>query len=415
MKRTACVRLFILGALLVVLLVGSAGPLPHPEPSSDGEGGDEHAASPRSIPTSAQGEAAFKRPTVQPLAESPTGAALLRDVTAERGWTAEALAARQAAAGVPVWLEGDELSFTFRGPASAVRLCCGIQMDLHRVAGSDMWALTVKNPELPRAIVSYAFFVDEQPPLGQSMAPWRGPLAPAAPAQAEYGNLQGAVRTERLQSSALGEEREVTVYLAPGYAATQGYPTIYAADGESTSWLARVLEPPLLAGALPPLLLVGAHSGEQRAEEYLPSYGAARFAAHERFFVEELAAWAERELGATIERPQRVVFGFSNGGVFAGEMVLRHPERFGVAFPFSAGIAPDTTLHPPAATVRVYLTAGLFEQGFYTTTRAFAQQLERAGATIMFNPRAAGHDAAMWEEEFVAAALWAFGVEERRR
>lgn len=354
------------------------------------------------------------RLTMPLLTASPSIAATLQDVTAERGWTAEALAAREALAGAPVWLEGDELTFTFCGEAGAVRLCCGIQVNLHRVAGSDAWALTIKNPELPRAIVSYAFFVNERPPIGETMAVWRGPLAPAAPVTADYANFQGTVRTERLQSDVLGEEREVTVYLPPGHAPTQRYPTIYAADGESAGWLARVLEPLLLAGTLPPLLVVGAHSGELRAEEYIPSRDAARFAAHERFFVGELAAWAERELGATTEREQRVVFGYSNGGVFAGEMLLRHPERFGVAFPFSAGVAPDTTLHPPVASVRVYLAAGLFEQGFYTTTRAFAQQLERAGATVAFSPRVAGHDSAMWEEEFAAAALWAFGVEESR-
>jgi enterochelin esterase-like enzyme len=82
----------------------------------------------------------------------------------------------------------------------------------------------------------------------------------------------------------------------------------------------------------------------------------------------------------------------------------------GVAIPFSACIAPDTTLHPPDASVRFYLAAGLFEEGFYTTTRRFAQQLEQAGATVAFSARAAGHDAAMWEEEFAAAALWAFGI-----
>jgi enterochelin esterase-like enzyme len=44
------------------------------------------------------------------------------------------------------------------------------------------------------------------------------------------------------------------------------------------------------------------------------------------------------------------------------------------------------------------------------STRRFAQQLEQAGATVAFSARAAGHDAAMWEEELAAAALWAFGV-----
>jgi enterochelin esterase-like enzyme len=339
------------------------------------------------------------------------------DVTAARSWTAEILAARTTVAGTPMWLEGDELTFVYHGAARSVRLCCGIQMDMYRVAQTDYWALTVKQAELPRAVVSYTFFVDDQSPIGQTMAVWRGPLAPAPAAQGDYANLQGTVRSERLQSAALGEEREITVYLPPGHNAAARYPTIYAADGESAGWLARVLEPLILSGALPPVLVVGAHAGEGelRAIEYIPGGDLARFTAHERFFVDELAAWAEHEVGATIDRKQRAVFGFSNGGVFAGEMALRHPDRFGIAMPFSAGIPPDTTQHAPDASVRYYLTAGLYEEGFYTTTRTFAKQLEQAGAAVVFNPRVAGHDPAMWEEEFVAATLWAFGVAEHSR
>jgi S-formylglutathione hydrolase FrmB len=58
----------------------------------------------------------------------------------------------------------------------------------------------------------------------------------------------------------------------------------------------------------------------------------------------------------------------------------------------------------------VYLAAGLFEEGFYRTTRAFAVQLQEAGAQVVFSARAAGHDYAMWEEEFAAATRWAFGL-----
>jgi pimeloyl-ACP methyl ester carboxylesterase len=140
--------------------------------------------------------------------------------------------------------------------------------------------------------------------------------------------------------------------------------------------------------------MVGAHAGEDelRAKEYIPGTDLDRFVAHERFFVEELAAWAERNLGATTERALRAVFGFSNGGVFVGEMTLRHPERFGVAMTFSAGIPPDTKRSRPASDVRVYLAVGLFDEGFYRATRAFAVQLQQAGAQVVFSARAAGHD-----------------------
>ena len=69
-----------------------------------------------------------------------------------------------------------------------------------------------------------------------------------------------------------------------------------------------------------PLLIVGVHSGESdvRAMEYLPHINPQRinpqrFMAHARFFVTGVASWDEKELGATPERMQRAVFGFSNG------------------------------------------------------------------------------------------------------
>jgi len=66
---------------------------------------------------------------------------------------------------------------------------------------------------------------------------------------------------------------------------------------------------------IPPLLIVGVHSGESdvRAMEYLPHINPQRFMAHARFFVTGVASWDEKELGATPERMQRAVFGFSNG------------------------------------------------------------------------------------------------------
>lgn len=346
---------------------------------------------------------------LRPSASAAKSAAL-RDVTKERGWTPEALAEGVRAASALVWLDGDELTFCYQGAASRVRICCGIQMELHRIGEGEIWVLTVKQNDLTRAIVTYSFIPDERFPIGEPMQVWRGPLAP--PALARATTLQGVVRTVPLQSVALGEAREVTVYLPPGQRPANSSPTVYAADGECVGGLAPLVEPLILAGALPPLLLVGAHSGEDelRAKEYLPRHDWTRFTAHERFFVDELAAWAERELGATTDRTLRAVFGFSNGGVFASEMALRHSERFGVALPFSAGVAPDTKRNRPASDIRVYLAAGLFEEGFYTTTRAFGLELERVGAQVVFNPRAAGHDYSMWEEEFAAAALWAFGM-----
>gem|GEM_PF-1971643 len=96
-------------------------------------------------------------------------------------------------------------------------------------------------------------------------------------------------------------ERDLTLYLPPGHAVSGNYPVIYAADGEAVAGLAQVIEPLITAGSIPPLLIVGVHSGESdvRAMEYLPHINPQRFMAHARFFVTGVASWDEKELGAT--------------------------------------------------------------------------------------------------------------------
>jgi len=339
---------------------------------------------------------------------SPSTALDLQDVTHERNWSSAMLAERAERFCGSVWLEGDDLTFYLRANAAQVRLCGGLQMNMARIAGSDSWALTVRSAALAQAVISYMFIIDDTFPIGQTVAVWRGPLAPAPVARST--TLAGTVQVERRFSAALDMERDLTLYLPPGHAVSGNYPVIYAADGEAVAGLAQVIEPLITAGSIPPLLIVGVHSGESdvRAMEYLPHINPQRFMAHARFFVTGVASWDEKELGATPERMQRAVFGFSNGGVFAGEMVLRHLEHFGVAMTFSSGYAPTIKRCHPRLAVRWYAAAGLFEAGFYEQTRAGALALERAGAEVIFSARAAGHDYVMWEEEFAAAVRWAF-------
>jgi hypothetical protein len=94
------------------------------------------------------------------------------------------------------------------------------------------------------------------------------------------------VQVERRFSAALDMERDLTLYLPPGHAVSGNYPVIYAADGEAVAGLAQVIEPLITAGSIPPLLIVGVHSGESdvRAMEYLPHINPQRFMAHARFF-----------------------------------------------------------------------------------------------------------------------------------
>jgi enterochelin esterase-like enzyme len=213
------------------------------------------------------------------------------------------------------------------------------------------------------------------------------------------------------------------VYLPPEYDPTQQYPVVYAADGESVGDFASVLDPLVIDGTVPAVIVVGVHSAvytntaeldnpdyDLRMQEYLWGENRERFAAHERFFVYEVSEWAEQNLGASSNRDQRAVFGFSNGGGFAVTMGIRHPRRYGNVLAFSLGVGPrdwGTPEWSANTAPRHYLVVGTLES-FQEPTARWAQRLAQLNVEHVYHERICGHDLVMWEEEFPGAVAWAF-------
>ena len=77
--------------------------------------------------------------------------------------------------------------------------------------------------------------------------------------------------------------RQVTVYVPP----VPPKAVVFAGDGQLISQWGGVLE----AADRPPTMIIGAHRVADemlRLHEYSPAFDAERFAAHERFFVEDV-------------------------------------------------------------------------------------------------------------------------------
>ena len=221
---------------------------------------------------------------------------------------------------------------------------------LHRLEGSNVWTASFERPSLAKGVFSYAFSAGKKgdPPFNPSrplrFEVWTGPQAPAAPEVAK--ELKGIEKLLDFDSKILGEKRKITIYLPPRHDRSKSYPVIYAADGMTN---AEILEPLIVAEKIRPIVVVGVLPGtyqgdrakpydisqDPRAREYLPEIDPERFAKHEKFFCEEVRAWAENELGASRKQEERAVHGVSNGARFAVEMGLRHPELFGHVFGFS--------------------------------------------------------------------------------
>ena len=198
--------------------------------------------------------------------------------------------------------------------------------------------------------------------------------------------------------------RRVSVYVPA--AAAQA--VIFAGDGQLIApWGEGVSD----AGA-PPTMIVGAHrlaDEMARLHEYSPGFDPARFAAHERFFVEELPAWVKSRFGVSLPAARTAVFGVSASGELALALGLRHPDLYGAIFCASpgAGYRPGGAM--PSTLPRAYFVAGSEEPFFRDNAARWASALGEAGAEVVVTERKGTHGGDFWRTELPLMAAWAFG------
>ena len=198
--------------------------------------------------------------------------------------------------------------------------------------------------------------------------------------------------------------RQVTVYVPP----EPPEAIVFAGDGQMTAQWCRFLE----ASDAPSTMIVGAHRAADetmRLHEYSPAFDPQRFAAHERFFVEDVGAWARSRFDVRLSAQRTAVFGASAGGELALAIGLRHPDLYGAIFSASpgAGYRPPDVMPTPLP--RTYLVAGTLEPFFLDNATRWATALRNAAADVVMRERVASHGDAMWREEFPLMVAWAFG------
>ena len=198
--------------------------------------------------------------------------------------------------------------------------------------------------------------------------------------------------------------RQVSVYVPPEWPEA----IVFAGDGQMIAKWGGLLE----AADVPPTMIVGVHRVADetlRLHEYSPNFDPERFAAHERFFVEDVGAWARSRFGVTLSAERTAVCGVSAGGELALAIGLRHPNIYGAIFSGSpgAGYRPPDVMPTPLP--RTYLVAGTLEPFFLENATRWAAALRDAAGDVLIRERVAGHDHAMWREEFPSMVVWAFG------
>jgi enterochelin esterase-like enzyme len=199
--------------------------------------------------------------------------------------------------------------------------------------------------------------------------------------------------------------RQVTVYVPPARPES----IVFAGDGGwHTSRLGEALE----AANAPSTMIVGVHGlaeDNARLREYVPDVAPERFAAHEKFFVEDVRQWVQSRFGIALAVERSAVWGASMGGELALAIGLSHPDIYGAVFSASpgGGYRPPAVL--PSRLPRVYLVAGTMEPFFLENAIRWAVALRDAGADAVLTERVGSHGDAFWSEEFPLMVAWAFG------
>jgi len=217
----------------------------------------------------------------------------------------------------------------------------------------------------------------------------------------------GQFVTERLEYDG---GRQVTAYVPP--AAPEAI--VFAGDGQLIASWGGVLE----SADLPPTMIIGAHRPDDemlRLHEYSPGESTAafafdpdRFAAHEKFFVEDVRRWAQSRFDVALSADRSAVFGVSASAELALAMGLRHPDIYGAVFCASpgAGYRPPSVM--PSPLPRAYLVAGEQELFFLENATRWADALRDAGADVVMIERAGSHGGAFWKAELPRMVEWAF-------
>jgi enterochelin esterase-like enzyme len=201
-----------------------------------------------------------------------------------------------------------------------------------------------------------------------------------------------------------GGGRQVTAYVP----SVPPEAVVFAGDGQLITQWGGVLE----VADVPPTMIVGTHRVDDetlRLHEYSPVFDAERFAAHEKFFVEDVRQWARSRLGVALPAERTAVFGVSASGELALAVGLRHPDIYGAVFCASQGGGYRPSAVTPTSLPRAYLVAGTLEPFFLENANRWAAALRDAGADVVMAERVGSHGDAFWSEEFPLMVAWAFG------
>jgi len=310
--------------------------------------------------------------------------------------------------------EGDRLRVFAWREGETVSLCCAARVPMRRVGDTDLWSVTLRVKDLDRAVLDILVGRD---PANADLPQYRGPNAPAAPVFA--AGLQGKLLEEAWDSAAAGEQRKLSVYTPPGFDPARRYPVVYLADGYVLEGYARLVEPLILSGDLPPVVMAGLwpNQGDPavnwRRLDWQVGVDPERFARIEKVLLTEAMPLVEAKYGASSRPRDRLIYGTSAGAAWSAVMAARHPDVFGHAAAFSLGWGPAADAAWRTGP-RLYLAAGTLEPEYLRVTSELAARARAAGREVRLDTPVAGHSFTTWQPRMIEAIRWAFGAPKKK-
>jgi enterochelin esterase-like enzyme len=178
---------------------------------------------------------------------------------------------------------------------------------------------------------------------------------------------------EKFPSQILRNERDLIVYLPPGYEDQPGrrFPVLYLQDGQNlfdgaTSFIpgqdwhvGQTADHFIGIGTVEPLIIVGIYNtGKQRIYEYtparVPKMGGGRARRYAKFLIEELKSFIDFEYRTLGDTHHTGLGGSSLGGLVSLWVGLRYPKIFGRLAALSPSVWwNQRMMHTYAANARI--------------------------------------------------------------
>jgi len=329
-------------------------------------------------------------------------------------------------------VEGTNVTFVYQGQADGVHLRHWIyglpsSQPFRRIPATDLWTLSMDLPEGSR--MEYKLELA----LGPHQKLVRDPLNPHT-ARDPYGSNSvvhgtgyvvpdwtfpdpearaGTVEEHNVHSTALGEAREIGVYLPPRFRPTRRYPLLVVHDGFDYLRFANlqaVLDNLIHRLEIPEMLVVLTQS-PQRMTEYADDER------HADFLAQDLLAWCDERYPLVPNRSAKGLLGASFGAVASLAAAWRHPGIFGKLGLQSGSFAfTDIGEHdrgplfdpivefvnafrakPGRPADRVFLSCGTYESLIYYN-RSIYPLLAATGMDVRFSDVRDGHNWENWRD-----------------